>query len=231
MKRLIIPVFGIALLSCASAQAATSLKTKQDKLSYSMGVMTGRAFKAHDIDIDPKVFEMGLSDGISGKKTKLSEKKIRETLANFQKESMKKMQVKVKKLAKANEKQSVAFLASNKSKPGVKTTSSGLQYKIIKPGKGKSPTLQDVVTVNYEGKLLNGKVFDSSYQRGKPATFPVKNVIKGWQEALVMMKPGAVWELYIPPKLAYGKKGAPGIIGPNQTLIFKINLISVKKKK
>lgn len=231
MKKLIIPILGVTLLTGTVAQAATSLKTKEDKLSYSMGVMTGRAFKVHDIEINPKAFSSGLEDGITGKKTKMSEKAIHDTLAAFQKDSMKKMQAKVKKMAKKNSKAGEAFLAANKKKPGVKTTANGLQYKIIKPGKGKSPTLNDTVTVNYEGKLINGKVFDSSYQRGKPATFSVKGVIKGWQQALTMMKPGAVWELYVPPKLGYGERGAPGIIGPNETLIFKVNLISVKKKK
>ena len=119
-----------------------------------------------------------------------------------------------------------AFLDSNRLVPGVKFTPSGLQYKIIKEGSGNRPTLNDTVTVNYRGSLLDGKVFDSSYQRGKPTTFQISNVIKGWQEGLMMMKPGAVWMLYIPAKLAYGEQGA-GPIGPNQTLIFEVQLISV----
>lgn len=231
MKQLLIPILGIALLTATAAQADTSLQTEQDKLSYSMGVMTGKAFNTHGINIDPKIFSMGLEDGISGKKLQLSEAEIRDTLTNFQKQSMQKMQAELNKAAKKNQKASEAFFKSNKNKPGVKTTSSGLQYQILQAGKGQSPTINDVVTVNYEGKLLNGKVFDSSYQRGTPATFPVKGVIKGWQEALTMMNPGATWELYVPPTLAYGKNGAPGIIGPNETLIFKVNLIAVKPSK
>lgn len=231
MKRLIVPFIGTALLCSGVAGAATELKTDQDKLSYSMGVMTGKAFKAHDIEVNPQIFAVGLGDGYSGQKTQLSDTEIRQVLTNFQQQSMQKMQVKMKQLADDNQKKGTAFLAENKGKPGVKTTADGLQYKVIEEGSGDSPAATDTVTVNYEGRLLNGQVFDSSYQRGKPVTFAVNGVIKGWQEALVMMKPGAVWELYIPADLGYGAQGAPGVIGPNETLIFKVNLISVQKKK
>lgn len=122
-----------------------------------------------------------------------------------------------------------AFLESNKKKPGVVTLPDGLQYKIIKEGKGDKPTLNDVVTVHYAGTLVDGKEFDSSYKRGEAATFPVAGVIAGWTEALQLMPAGSTWELYIPAKLAYGDQGAPPAIGPNETLIFKVELISVKK--
>lgn len=232
MKRLIVTLMGASLVaSLAVAQAATALKTQQDKLSYSMGVMTGRAFKTHNVKVNPTVFAAGLDDGISGKKTQMTDAQIRATFESFQKQAIEKMQMQMKKLGKQNIQQGTQFLASNKNKAGVVATANGLQYKIIKAGHGASPTLQDIVTVNYEGKLINGKVFDSSYKRGKPATFPVSNVIKGWQQALIKMKPGAIWEIYIPAKLAYGARGAPGLIGPNATLIFKVNLIAVKKHK
>lgn len=122
-----------------------------------------------------------------------------------------------------------AFLEANKKKPGVVTTANGLQYKVITEGKGAKPTLNDVVTVHYAGTLVDGKEFDSSYKRGEPATFPVSGVIAGWTEALQLMPAGSTWELYIPAKLAYGDQGAPPVIGPNETLIFKVQLISVKK--
>lgn len=122
------------------------------------------------------------------------------------------------------------FLIANKQKPGVKTLSDGLQYKVIVEGKGAKPGENDLVTVNYAGRLIDGTEFDSSYKRGEPATFPVSGVIKGWVEALQMMKKGATWELYIPPSLAYGESGAPPAIGPNETLIFKVNLIDIKKQ-
>lgn len=123
-----------------------------------------------------------------------------------------------------------AFLEANKSKPGVVVLPSGLQYKIITEGAGESPKASDVVTVNYAGTLVNGKEFDSSYKRGQPASFPVGGVIPGWVEALQLMKPGAVWELYIPANLAYGAAGAPPVIGPNEVLIFKVELLNVQKR-
>lgn len=130
-----------------------------------------------------------------------------------------------------NQTASDAFLAANKKKPGVVTLSDGLQYKIITPGKGERPTGSDTVTVHYEGKLIDGTEFDSSYKRGEPTSFPVNGVIPGWVEALKLMKPGATWELYIPASLAYGEQGAPPAIGPNQALIFKVNLLGVNKSR
>lgn len=130
--------------------------------------------------------------------------------------------------ADQNKRAGEAFLATNKNMPGVVTTASGLEYKIIDPGNGPKPTKNDVVTVDYEGKLINGQVFDSSYQRGQPATFPLSQVIEGWQEGLQMMHTGSTWEFFIPAKLAYGEAGAPGAIGPNETLLFKVHLIAVK---
>ncbi|TAK74859.1 MAG: FKBP-type peptidyl-prolyl cis-trans isomerase [Gammaproteobacteria bacterium] len=123
-----------------------------------------------------------------------------------------------------------AFLAANKNKPGVVTLADGLQYKVIKEGTGGQPTENDIVTVNYAGKLINGTEFDSSYKRGQPATFPVSGLIPGWVEALKLMKVGSTWELYIPPTLAYGEQGAPPAIGPNETLIFKLELLDAKKQ-
>jgi FKBP-type peptidyl-prolyl cis-trans isomerase len=121
------------------------------------------------------------------------------------------------------------FLNENKTKPGVVTLADGLQYKVIKEGNGEKPSANDVVVVNYAGKLVNGKEFDSSYKRGEPATFPVNAVIRGWTEALQLMKVGSTWELYIPAELAYGDRGVPGVIPPNETLIFTVELLNVKK--
>ena len=233
MKKLTIPMIGISLLACAVTQAtlAAELKTQQDKLSYSMGVMTGRAFKAHNIQVNANAFASGLSDALSGNKMQMADAQIQSTLEAFQKKSMEQLEAKMKEQAKENAKKGADFLAENKKKPGVVALPGGLQYKVLQEGKGASPTADDMVTVNYEGRLISGKVFDSSYERGKPATFAVRGVIKGWQDALTRMKPGALWEVYIPPQLAYGIQGAPGLIGPNETLIFKVNLISVQKKK
>jgi len=120
-----------------------------------------------------------------------------------------------------------AFLAKNKNKKGVVSLPSGLQYKILKKGTGPKPSTTSVVTVNYEGKLINGTVFDSSYRRGQPTTFPLNNVIPGWQQALQLMKVGSTWKIFVPPQLAYGSRGAGSAIGPNETLIFKVNLIKI----
>jgi FKBP-type peptidyl-prolyl cis-trans isomerase FklB len=140
---------------------------------------------------------------------------------------MAKQQVKMQEAGEKNKTDGEAFLAANKTKPGVITLPDGLQYKIVKPGAGESPADKDKVTVNYEGTLINGQVFDSSYARGKPFTFQVSEVIPGWAEAVKKMKPGAEWMVYIPPALGYGEHGA-GPIGPNQTLIFKVELIAVQ---
>jgi len=230
MKRLILLIFTTIILALVVVQAsAMKLTTKRDKLSYAMGVETGKAFKTHGVNINPAAFAAGIKDATKGRKLQLTQTKIRKVLTNFRKKSLAKLQAKMQKFATKNKQLGTVFLASNKKKPGVITTASGLQYKILKKGRGRSPTKNDTVTVNYEGKLITGKVFDSSYKRGKSVTFPVGGVITGWQEALTKMKPGATWMLYVPPNLAYGMRGAPGAIGPNETLIFKVNLVSVKK--
>lgn len=229
MKRSIpalLATFSLSLIAFPSM--AKIPNNQQAKLSYAIGVQTGKAFKNHNVNVDPQLFAQGMKDAMSNGPLQMSEKAMAHTLAAFRKQSMQKMQAQMKEAAKMNAEKGEAFLAANKEKSGVKVTHSGLQYKVLKAGHGQSPSLASTVTVNYEGMLINGKIFDSSYKRGKPVTFPVRGVIKGWQEALTMMKPGAVWMIYIPADLAYGQQGAPGAIGPNETLIFKVNLISVK---
>lgn len=220
----------ILSIQAAHAETVTTLSTPQDKLSYALGVETGKAFKTHGVQITSSTFSQGLEDGLQGNKPLLSDEEVQKVISNFQQQTLAKMQQQMKDSADKNQKEESDFLSANKSKSGMVTTASGLQYKIVNEGSGTVPTDSDMVTVDYEGKLLNGKVFDSSYQRGKPASFPVNAVIAGWQEALKLMKPGATWELYIPSKLAYGEQGAGGIIGPNEMLIFKVHLISVNKK-
>ncbi|OGO93463.1 MAG: hypothetical protein A3F41_01095 [Coxiella sp. RIFCSPHIGHO2_12_FULL_44_14] len=229
MKKKQVCWMGVLLcLSTVAVAADAPLTTYQDQLSYSMGIMTGRAFKSHGVTVNTAIFAKGLNDGLTGRSPALSEEQIRNTLLEFQKKSMQQMKAQMKTMAEQNKKSEQAFFATNAKNPEVKTTASGLQYTILQAGQGASPTINDTVTVNYEGKLLNGTVFDSSYQRGEPTQFPVKDVIKGWQEALMMMQPGATWEVYVPAKLGYGDQGAPGVVGPSEALIFKINLISVQ---
>ncbi len=224
-------VLGIAALAMSVAQASTTagLKSKAGRLSYSLGAVMAKTFKAHGVDVNSSAFSWGFADVMAGRKTRLSSTQIKHIVANFQQQNQQKMLSQLQKKGQKNEVTGKAFLAANKHASGVKTTKSGLQYKVIVKGKGKSPKKNDVVTVNYEGRLISGKIFDSSYKRGQPATFPVNGVIKGWQEALQMMRPGATWMLYIPAKLAYGDNDVPGV-GPNQTLIFKVHLIKVKGK-
>ena len=214
-----------------SLQCVAALTSKQDKLSYAMGYEAGKSFANHKMNINPKVFSAALIDAIKGRQPQMTESQIKETLVAYQKEIMQKFQAKMAKEANQNSQQEVKFLAKNAKVDGIKTTASGLQYRIINSGVGNSPAKTDSVTVNYEGSLLNGKIFDSSYKRGKPVTFQVKRVIPGWQQALELMKPGATWELFIPSKLAYGKMGIPGSIPPNSLLKFKVNLIKVNQKK
>jgi FKBP-type peptidyl-prolyl cis-trans isomerase FklB len=159
----------------------------------------------------------------------MTEQEVNETMMNFQKDMMAKQQARMKELGEKNKKEGEAFLAENKKKEGVITLPSGLQYKVMKEGDGKTPIVNDVVTVHYRGTLIDGKEFDSSYTRGQPASFPVKGVIPGFSEALQLMKTGSKWQLFIPSNLAYGERGAGDEIGPNAALIFDIELISIKE--
>ena len=205
-----------------------SLKSQKDKISYIIGLDIGNNLKRQSADVDLDILLRGMKDSLSGSKSVLSENEIREVTTAFRQEMAKKQAEETKKLAEKNKKEGEAFLEENKKKEGVKTLPSGLQYKVITEGSGKSPTESDTVTVNYRGTFVDGTEFDSSYKRGEPATFPVKGVIAGWVEALPLMKEGAKWQLFIPPGLAYGETGAGNAIGPNATLIFEVELISIK---
>lgn len=221
----------VVTMSCAEAPSAPiTLKTDEQKLSYALGNMTGNTFKSHGVKIDPKVFAMGFRNAIEDDKSLLSNKDMNNIVENFQKQDQQQAQKQAISVAKKNLEQGQKFLEENKHKKGVVTTKSGLQFKIIDPGSGEHPNLNDVVVVNYSGSLIDGTEFDSSYKRGQPAMFPVSAVIKGWQEALQLMSPGAKWEVYVPANLAYGDTNYPPMIGPNQTLIFTIELISINKR-
>jgi FKBP-type peptidyl-prolyl cis-trans isomerase FklB len=214
-------------VSLVNAQETPVLKNQKDKMSYIIGMDIGNNLKKQSIDIDPAFLARGIKDALAGGKPLLTEKEMQETMAVFQKEMMAKQQ----EVATKNKKEGEAFLVENKKKQGVKTLPSGLQYKVIKEGTGKKPKLGDTVTAHYWGTLIDGTEFDSSYKRGQPANFPVSGVIPGWTEALQLMGEGAKWQLFIPSNLAYGERGAGAGIGPNATLIFEIELISVQEKK
>jgi len=199
------------------------LKDTKDKASYSLGLNVGFTFKRQNIDLNQDSFIAGFKDSFGGKKPLLTEQEVREVMMEFQKD----MDAKQQELAKKNAGESEKFLAENKTKEGVKTTSSGLQYKVLKEGNGPQPKFNDTVTVNYRGTLTDGTEFDSSYKRGESANFPVNGVIRGWTEALQLMKVGSKYQLFIPPNLAYGEQGRPGI-PPNSTLIFEVELMDMK---
>jgi FKBP-type peptidyl-prolyl cis-trans isomerase FklB len=204
------------------------LKNDAEKTSYSMGFATGTQMKRQSVEVDPDMFTKGMRDAISGEKPLMTNEEIQETLTNLQKDLAAKQAEKAKQLAEKNKKEGEAFLAENKKKQGVVELPSGLQYKVVKEGTGRIPKETDTVVTNYRGTLIDGTEFDSSFKRNQPATFPVKGVIKGWTEALQLMKEGSTWQLFVPSGLAYGERGAGGTIGPNATLIFEVELISIK---
>ncbi len=232
MKLKVIAVIGILLLAAqVSAQESPALKSQKEKVSYIIGMDLANNLKRQSIEIDPDSLARGVKDALSGAKPQLTDQEMREVMTSFEKEVRAKQEELRKATSEKNKIEGEKFLAENKNKEGVKTLPSGLQYKVITPGKGKKPQLTDTVTTNYRGTLIDGTEFDSSSRHGKPATFPVNGVIRGWTEALQLMEEGAKWQLFIPSDLAYGEKGAGQMIGPNAVLIFEIELISVQEKK
>jgi FKBP-type peptidyl-prolyl cis-trans isomerase FklB len=228
MKRLIISLGAVCIASIGLAQDKTQLKDQKDKASYSIGYDIGETFKKQNVELNPDTLFGGLKDALAGKEAALSKEDREKTLQAFQKEMMEKQLAASKEAATKNAAEGEKFLAENKKKDGVKTTASGLQYKVLKEGTGTAPKETDTVITNYKGTLLDGTEFDSSYKRNEPASFPVNRVIKGWTEALQLMKPGAKYQLFIPASLAYGERGAGQLIGPNATLIFEVELLSIK---
>jgi FKBP-type peptidyl-prolyl cis-trans isomerase FklB len=218
----------VALSGAAFAADAPELKGDKEKLSYSIGMDIGGNLKRGSVEVDPDMLAKGLKDSYGGGKTLLTEDEGRQTLLTAQKALMAKQAEEKLKIGEKNKADGEKFLAENAKKEGVKTLPSGLQYREITAGKGKSPKAADTVTTHYRGTLIDGTEFDSSYKRGEPATFSVSGVIPGWVEALQLMKEGAKWQLFIPSNLAYGERGAGREIGPNATLIFEVELISVK---
>lgn len=225
-------VFGMMLMaSTAIAAEKMQLTTPKDKVSYAIGMDMANSLKQNKIDVSPDILGKAIKDVLTGQEPVMSDDEAKAALMNLQKEMQDKQQAEMKSLGEKNTKEGDAFLAENKKKEGVKTTASGLQYQVLTEGKGKSPKETDMVTVQYKGMLLDGTEFDSSYGRGQAATFPVNGVIKGWTEALQLMKEGATWKIFIPEGLAYGENGTPGgPIGPNATLIFEVELVSVQEK-
>ena len=195
-----------------------------------IGSGLGANLKKQSVDVDSTLVSQGLKDAMSGGKTRLTQEEAQTVLTDVQNEVRKQQQEKAQQAGAANKTEGEAFLAANKSKDGVVTLPSGLQYKILTAGTGPKPTASDSVKCNYRGTLINGTEFDSSYKRGQPATFGVGQVIKGWTEALQLMPVGSKWQLVVPASLAYGERGAGAEIGPNATLIFEVELLSIEPK-
>ncbi len=229
MKLLTVLLGFFLMVNAGFAEEDVILETEKDRLSYAIGMDIGISLKRQHLEVNFDAFAQGVKDSLAGGEALLSEQEYRDTLSAFRKERAQKQMAHMKELGEKNKKEGKAFLAENRKKEGIVTTESGLQYKVIKKGTGKTPQSTDTVTVNYRGTLIDGTEFDSSYRRGQPATFKVTGVIRGWTEALQLMKEGGKWELYIPPNLAYGERGAGQNIGPNSTLIFEVELISVKE--
>ncbi len=212
---------------------AVTLKTQKEKASYALGMKIGGDLKRQGVgaSVDAALTARGLKDALAGSKALLTEDEEKTALTQLQSEVRGKMEAKAHEAGAASRKEGEAFLAANKSKEGVVTLPSGLQYKILTEGKGPKPTANDTVTCNYRGTLINGKEFDSSFKGGKPVSFPVGGVIKGWTEALQLMPVGSKWQLFIPADMAYGDRGAGADIGPGETLIFEVELISIEEQK
>lgn len=201
-----------------------------DRISYALGLSMGNNFRSSGIaKINVKDFADGVAAVFSGKQPKMTYDEAKEEIRKFFTEMEERQKAESAKMGEVNAKAGESFLAENAKRPEVKTTATGLQYEIVKEGDGPTPGRSDRVTVHYTGKLIDGTVFDSSVERGEPATFGVTQVIPGWVEALQMMKVGSTWRLFIPSKLAYGPNGAGGMIGPNATLIFDVELIKIEK--
>lgn len=211
-----------------SAADKPDLKDPKQRASYCIGSDIGSSLKRQDLDLDSAALSAGLADAFAGKLV-LTDAEIRDTLTEFKNSLSSKMEAKAKLAGTENLKKGAEYLGANGKKEGVKTTASGLQYKVIKSGTGKSPISTDTVKVHYHGTLIDGTLFDSSVDRGEPVTFPVTGVIPGWTEALQLMKIGDKWQLAIPPALAYGEQGPGGKIGPNSTLLFDVELLGIEK--
>jgi len=217
----------VLFLGVGFAAEKPEMKGENDRVSYSVGYQVGGDFKRQGVELNPDLLVKGIQDAMKGSKPLMTEQEMRKTLVDLKKKIVADQRKQQEEQGQKNLAEGKAFLAENAKKKGVVTLPSGLQYKVIEKGNGTSPRKTDSVTVNYRGTLIDGTEFDSSYKRGKPATFRVDGVIPGWTEALQRMKPGAKWQLFIPAKLAYGGRAAGPRLGPNSTLIFEVELIKV----
>jgi len=221
-------VLTIACNAQPQGMSNVELKSKKDSASYALGSNIGSSLQQQGADIDVDLLAAGMKDAMAGE-SKLTQEQIQQVLMAFQEDNMKRQAEMRAESGKEALKKSEAFMEANKGKEGVMTTPSGLQYKVIKEGSGRKPTASDQVTVHYTGTLIDGTKFDSSVDRGEPATFGLGQVIPGWTEGLQLMSVGSKYMLYLPPHLGYGENGAGGMIGPNEALIFEVELLEIGK--
>jgi len=215
--------------AAAKTLKAEDLNSQKKKVSYAIGLDIGKNFKARAMDIDMDILIYGLRNAQGNGQPLLNSEEIQKVMTQFQQDMMKVEQEKRMSQAQGNKILEENFLKENAQKTGIKVTASGLQYKVISTGTGPLPKLTDTVKVHYRGTLLDGTEFDSSYKRNEPAVFPLNGVIKGWTEALLLMKVGSKWQVFLPSSLAYGEQGAGQVIGPNATLIFDVELLNIEK--
>lgn len=213
----------------AAAGGEVALNDQRSRVSYILGNNIGQNMKRDDLDLDLDALLLGIKDALAGQESRVSDADTEAAMQKFQQDVQAQRQKAAGEMAEKNKSSGASFLAENAKREGVKTTASGLQYEVIKEGSGPKPKASDTVEVHYHGTLPDGTVFDSSVERGEPATFPVGQVIPGWVEALQLMPVGSKWKLFIPSDLAYGERGAPPDIQPNQPLIFEVELLNIKK--
>jgi FKBP-type peptidyl-prolyl cis-trans isomerase FklB len=224
MKKFIVIVSASLLaLPLLGQEKSPQLKDQKDKVSYSIGMNIGFNLSKQKVDVNPDILAAGIKDALAGK-PQLTPDQVKEVMAQFEKD----MEAKQKQTGEKNKTEGAKFLEDNKKKPDVKTTASGLEYKVIKEGTGAKPKATDTVSVNYRGTLIDGTEFDSSYKRGQPATFPLNGVIKGWTEGVQLMKTGSKYQFFVPANLAYGERAVSPDIGANATLIFEVELLEIK---
>lgn len=233
MVNRVMMVVGMTLLAGSAVAQDTVLNSQKDKLSYALGARYGDALRRQSLEVDQEIFSRGLKDAIAGDKMMLTEKEASAIVIGLEGDLKKKLlarQGEQRRVSGAkNKSEGEAFLAENGNKEGVITLEDGLQYRILKAGDGNKPKPGDTVTCNYRGTLINGAEFDSSFKRSQPATFALNRVIKGFSEALQLMPAGSKWQVFVPPSLAYGERGASRTIGPNATLVFEVELLAINE--
>jgi FKBP-type peptidyl-prolyl cis-trans isomerase FklB len=227
MKKIFVAMVCLSAAAPLFADGTNQFTDEKSRVSYAVGIMTGHQWKQQMLDIDPDIYAKAIKDVLAGNPEQMTEAEVKDTLTVFQKEFRAKQQARMAELAAKGKSDGVAFLAANKTQPGVQTLPDGLQYLVLTNGIGPVPAATDTVTVNYRGTLVDGTEFDSSYKRGQPTSFEVGKVIRGWTEALEKMPVGSKWKLFIPSELAYGEQGNRGI-PPNSVLIFDVELLGTQ---